>query len=300
MSAIADLAGLKVGAGFPVRIMGVINVSPESFYKASVQNRRSIQKAVRELEEQKADVIDIGAMSTAPYLRTKVSEEEETERLAWAVRSVRSVTRLPLSIDTSRPGPTLAGLKAGADILNDVTGLAGGAAMWSAARNARGLILMAHPSAVGSPASSNPVMTVRRILEDNLERAAAAGADPARIVVDPGIGFFRNSFLEWWQWDLAVLRGLDRLITLPAPLLIGVSRKSFVSQILEGRAPEDRLAGSLGATVAAVLAGAAMVRTHDVAETRDAVRVAQAIQFERISFRSEPDRKERRKRLTGR
>lgn len=285
MPTTADLAGLKVGPGFPVRIMGVINVSPESFYKGSVRNRRTIQKAAREIEGRKADVIDIGAMSTAPYLRNRITETEEAERLSWAVKAVRAVTRLPISIDTSRPAPTLAGLKAGADILNDITGLAGGAPMWAAARSARGLILMAHPAAVPETGTLNPVATIKRILSENLRRADAAGVDRRKIVIDPGIGFFRNAFLEWWQWDLAVLRALDKLAALSAPILIGVSRKSFISQILEGRAPEERLAGSLGATVAAVLGGAAMIRTHDVGETRDAVRVAQAIQHERISFR---------------
>ena len=286
MSAIAELAGLKVGTGFPVRIMGVINVSPESFYKGSVQNRRTIQKAARAIEEAGADILDIGAMSSAPYLRTRVTEKEEAERLVWAVKAVRAACNLPISIDTSRPGPTLAGLNAGADILNDVTGLGGGEDMARAARSARGVILMAHPDALEHRATANPVATVRKILKDALRRAREAGVEERRLIIDPGIGFFRNAHLEWWQWDLAVLRELPKIAALPAPVLVGVSRKSFISQILDGRPPDGRLAGSLGATVAAVFGGAAMVRTHDVLETRDAVRVAQAIQLERISFRT--------------
>jgi len=297
MSNVTNLAGLKVGAGFPVRIMGVINVSPESFYKGSVQTRKTIQKAARLIDQQGADIIDIGAMSTAPYLTTRISEAEEAKRLAWAVKAVRSATKLPISIDTSRPGPTLAGIRAGADILNDITGLSGGDPMRKVARLAKGLVLMAHPSALanGGGGAANPSMTVKRLLQAALKTAVSAGVSPERIVLDPGIGFFRNAHVEWWQWDLAVLRELDSLRALKAPLLIGVSRKSFISQILDGRAPEDRLAGSLAATVAAVLNGAAVVRTHDVAQTRDAVRVAQAIQMERIAFRSVADRKERRK-----
>jgi dihydropteroate synthase len=286
MSSTANIAGIKVGAGQPVRIMGVINVSPESFYKGSVEDRKSIQRAAREIEEQGADFLDIGAMSTAPYLETQITEKAEADRLTWAVKAARAATKLPISIDTSRPLPTSEGLKAGADILNDITGLAGGGAMYGAARQAKGLILMAHPVSMNGSATSNPAQTIRRILEHALHRAGEADIDPRSIVIDPGIGFFRNAHLEWWQWDIAVLRDLHEICGLPAPVLVGVSRKSFISQILEGRPPEHRLYGSLGATVAAVMNGAAMVRTHDVAATLEAVRVAQAIMVERIAFRS--------------
>ncbi len=294
MKTSSELAGIKIGGGHPVRIMGVINVSPESFYKGSVQNRKTIQKAAAALAEQKADIIDIGAMSTAPYLANQISETEETERIVWAVNAVRAVTQIPISIDTSRPSPALAGIDEGADILNDVTALAGGAPMAAAARAARGLILMAHPAALSADSVSSPFLTVKKLLTDALKRAKMAKVNPARILIDPGIGFFRHGNLEWWKWDLAVLRELKKLRTLGAPLLVGVSRKSFIGEVLGGRVPEDRLAGSLGATVAAVLSGAAVIRTHDVRETRDAIRVAEAIDHERELFRSEIDRKERR------
>ncbi len=286
MTSTANLAGIKIGDNQPVRILGVINVSPESFYKGSVENKKTIQKAARLIEEQGADAIDIGAMSTAPYLETQVAEREEAERLTWAIKAVRSAVKIPISVDTSRPLPATEGFKAGAEILNDITGLSGGAAMHAAARQAKGLIMMAHPGALNGTASTNPAMTVKRILADNLDRAREAGVDMSRIVLDPGIGFFRNTHLEWFKWDLAVLRGLAEIAELPAPLLVGVSRKSFISQILEGRTPEHRLWGSLGATVVAVMNGAAMVRTHDVAATKEAVLVAQAIMVERVSYRS--------------
>jgi len=286
MTSTANLAGIKIGDNQPVRIMGVINVSPESFYKGSVENRKSIQKAARQIEEEGADAIDIGAMSTAPYLDTKVTEREEAERISWAIKAVRSAVKIPISVDTSRPLPATEGFKAGADILNDITGLSGGPSMHAAARHAKGLIMMAHPASLNGSASTNPALTVKRILSENLARAEEAGVEADRIVIDPGIGFFRNEHLEWFKWDLAVLRGLAEIAELPAPVLIGVSRKSFISQILEGRTPEHRLYGSLGATVAAVMNGAAMVRTHDVTATKEAVLVAQAILVERVSFRT--------------
>ena len=286
MASTANLAGIKIGDNQPIRIMGVINVSPESFFKGSVENKRSIQKAARLIEEQGADAIDIGAMSTAPYLETQVSERDEAERIVWAVKAVRAAVKLPISVDTSRALPALEGFKAGAEILNDISGLSGGPTMHAAARQAKGLIMMAHPSSLNGSASTNPAHTIKRILSDNLERAEAAGIPADRIVIDPGIGFFRNTHLEWFKWDLAVLRGLPEIAELPAPILIGVSRKSFISQILDGRTPEHRLYGSLGATVAAVMNGAAMVRTHDVAATKEAVLVAQAIMVERVSYRT--------------
>ncbi|MBV9080216.1 MAG: dihydropteroate synthase [Elusimicrobia bacterium] len=285
MTATANLAGVMIGPGHPVRILGVINVSPESFYKASVSGKRSVQKTARELEEKGADFIDIGAMSTAPYLTTAVSEQEEAERIGWAVAAARAACRLPISVDTSRPLPAAAGLKAGADILNDITGLQGGEPIERIARRCRGVILMAHPSAYTGTVFPNPVLTVKKILSGALKRAAKAGLHGDRVLIDPGIGFFRNTHIDWWQWDLAILRSLRQIAAMPAPVMVGVSRKSFVSQLLDNRPPEERLFGSIGATVTAVLNGAAVVRTHDVAETRDAVRVAQAIQVERVSFR---------------
>ena len=286
MSATANIAGLKIGADHPVRIVGVINVSPESFYKGSVQNKRTIQRAAREIEEQGADVVDIGAMSTAPYLETQISEKEEAERIAWAVTAVRAAVKIPISIDSSRPRPALEGLNSGADILNDITGLSAGPSMHTPARRASGLILMAHPSALNGSMSASPVSTIRNILESGMARARDAGVSAEHLVIDPGIGFFRNMHLEWWKWDIAILRDLRELTSLPAPHLVGVSRKSFISQILDGRAPEERLHGSLAATVVAVVNGASMIRTHDVAATREAVRVAQAIMVERIGFRT--------------
>jgi dihydropteroate synthase len=286
MASTANLAGIKVGDGQPVRIMGVINVSPESFYKGSVEDRKTIQKAAREAEEQGADILDIGAMSTAPYLENQVSEKVEAERLVWAVKAARAGTKIPISIDTSRPIPTSEGLRAGADILNDITSLSGGGPMFAAAREAKGLVMMAHPSLLNGSEPSNPAQTIKRILEESLQRARDAGIESGAIVIDPGIGFFRNTRLEWWRWDLAVLRDLAEIAALPAPVMVGVSRKSFISQILDGRTPEHRLYGSLGATVAAVVNGATMVRTHDIVATKEAVRVAQAIMVERIAFRT--------------
>jgi dihydropteroate synthase len=118
---------------------------------------------------------------------------------------------------------------------------------------------------------------VRRLLAEALDRARAAGIPEARIVLDPGIGFFRQASVPWDEWDVAVVGGLGALAGLGRPLAVGLSRKSFLGALTGRTEPGERLAGSLAATAAAVLNGAALIRTHDVAETLDAVRVAERL-----------------------
>ena len=118
---------------------------------------------------------------------------------------------------------------------------------------------------------------VKEILAAGLRRARLAGIPSGRIVVDPGIGFFRDVGIVWHEWDVRVLRGLGALGGLGRPVCVGVSRKSFIGAIVDREDTAERLAGSLGATAIAVLNGAALVRTHDVAETRDVVRVAERL-----------------------
>jgi len=271
----ARLGGVEVGEGFPVRVVGVINVSPESFYGGSVAvDRRAVQRLARRLVAEGADILDIGAMSTAPYVKGAVSEAEESRRMTAAVRAVRAAVDVPLSADTQRGGVAAAALEAGAQILNDVSGLSYDPALAPLVRAVKGLILMASEAA---PSAEPPLAMIARRLRDCVRRAIIAGVEPERIVLDPGIGFFRHAALPWHQLDCAVLRDLRRLLRLGRPLLVGVSRKSFIGK-LTGRADvAQRLAGSLAAAAIAVYNGAALIRAHDVAATVDVVRVAQGI-----------------------
>ena len=125
--------------------------------------------------------------------------------------------------------------------------------------------------------SDQPVAIVSALLEAALGRARAAGIQDERVVLDPGIGFFRNAAMPWDEWDARVLAGLGTLGTIGRPLCVGVSRKSFIGAIIGRPGTEKRLAGSLAATAVAVWNGAALIRTHDVAETLDAVRVAERV-----------------------
>jgi dihydropteroate synthase len=276
MSAYANLAGLKVGDGFPVRLVGAINVSPESFYQGSVaQEEDSLRAKAEEMAADGTDMLDIGAMSTAPYLRTEIPESEETQRLVWAIGIVRKAVAVPLSADTRRSRVALAALDAGAEIINDISGLDHDPDMAAiVARRARGVILMASEA---KPGAHDPIATIRGLLAQSLRLAREAGVPEDRVVIDPGIGFFRNAAIPWHAWDCEVLQKLATLRSLQHPLLVGLSRKSFIGKILGQANPENRLAGSLSATAIAVMNGAHIIRTHDVGPTREAVRMAEAL-----------------------
>jgi dihydropteroate synthase len=271
----ADVAGVTVGPGSPVAVMGVINVSPESFHAGSVyRGDEAVLRAGLAMVEAGAVLIDVGARSTAPYLSTTIDEGEELARLAHTVELLAAKLPVPISADTPRPAPARAALEAGARVINDVSCLRDPALARLVATHDASLILMAAP-ARRLASRRSPVATIKELLAAGLRRARAARILTHRIVVDPGIGFFRGEAVPWPEWDLRVLAGLPALRALGRPVAVGVSRKSFLGAVLERPDTADRLAGSLAATAIAVAHGAALIRTHDVAETRDAVRVAQ-------------------------
>ncbi len=312
---------MPLGAGFPVAVMGVLNVSPESFHAGSVRLADDdLLRAALAMVDAGAALIDVGARATAPYRETAISEAEERDRLGRAVALLARKVAVPVSADTARPEPARAALEAGARVINDVTGLRDPRVAALVAERGAGVILMASPPRVGvgglsettlaathgEPSSGawsgqppeatglrqapgpdplrpgvvgapDPVARVGELLEAALGRAQAAGIAEERIVLDPGIGFFRGEAVPWDEWDVRVLAGLPALSALGRPLCVGLSRKSFIGAITRRETPEERLAGSLAATAVAVLGGAALVRTHDVAETRDAIHVAERI-----------------------
>lgn len=271
----ANLAGVRIGDSHPVRILAAINVSPESFYRSSVvRSRHALQRRAEQMISEGADMLDIGAMSTAPYRRGQIPEDEERRRIIEALRALREVARVPISVDTQRSSVAAAALRAGAAIINDVSGFAGDPEMARVARDAAGVILMAREE---GPSKASPMVQVASLLRRALRRAAAAGLSTERIVLDPGVGFFREGVVPWDEFDCIILDGLRHLRRLGRPLLVGASRKSFIGK-LTGRADAaERLNGSLGAVAIAVYNGAAMIRAHDVAATLDAARVAAAI-----------------------
>jgi len=268
---------VHLGDGLPVVVIGALNVSPGSFYSGSVVTKADdLLRAAERMAREGASLLDVGAMSTAPYLSGSISASEEAERLGWAVGILASKLGVPVSADTSRAEPARAALQAGASIINDVRGLTGDPALASLVAGAdAGVILMA--SERGGAEGERPVDTVLDLLEESMRIAAQAGIPSERVVVDPGIGFFRQRGIAWHEWDCEILAALGRLRALGRPICVGVSRKSFIGEIAGEPDPGRRLPGSLAAVAAAVLGGAHVIRAHDVAETVQAVRVAESI-----------------------
>ena len=272
----SQLADLSVGDTAPVRVMGVLNVSPESFYGGSVHTRLDhLLRAAEKQVSQGADIIDLGAMSTAPYLKTHISEAEETDRLAPAIEALAARLDVPVSADTKRAGVARAALAAGARLINDVSGLKNDPAMAACVAKAGvDLILMASEP---SPGRGSPLGRIRTALNHSLDLARQAGIPTSRIVLDPGIGFFRQPEIAWHEWDCTVLRELGSLRSFGLPLLVGASRKSFIGTITGQSEAAGRLAGSLACATIAVYNGAHIIRAHDVKETWQAVRMAERL-----------------------
>jgi dihydropteroate synthase len=274
MEPYALVAGIQVGDHSPVRLMGIINVSPESFFKGSVfSSRDAIRRIAEQMTADGADMLDVGARGTAPYLQTEISVEEEMDRLAQAIQTIREVTDRPISADTQTAVVAQAALNVGASILNDVSGLAHDSEMATIATSYKGVLLMANASATS--AQGDPVAVVKDALEAALQRANQAGIAPEHIVLDPGIGFFRDRAISWDSWDRIILQQLPTFRSWGRPLLLSVSRKSVIGKVLGYPNPADRLFGSLGLTALAVYQGAHLIRTHDIAATRDVARIAE-------------------------
>ena len=240
----ATVAGVSVGDGLDVAIVGALNVSPESFYAGSVSTGPDrLLRQAEAMARAGAAWLDVGAMSTAPYLETRIPAAQEAERLDRAVRLLTARVDLPVSADTSRALPARAALAAGARIINDVTGLQADPELATLVADAcAGLVVMASPVAalpVGD--LDEPVAAVRVSLERGLDRARAAGIAEDRILVDPGIGFFRGEAVAWPDWDCRVLADLPALHALGRPLFVAVSRKSFIGAIASVDDPGDRL-----------------------------------------------------------
>jgi dihydropteroate synthase len=264
-----------------VKVMGIINASPESFFSGSVRTGfNEVAQTAREMQDAGAHVIDIGAMSTAPYLDTIIPAEEEVRRLKTAMEAAKSACSLPISVDTPRAEVAEAAVKLGADAINDVTGLQYDRRMAQvAARAGLPVIIGAYSR---TPASGRVAGTVRA-LKESIAMAKKAGIRKEMIIVDPSIGFFRaegrNPFftkiadgdkMQWYARDLEVLSSLHRLAAL-APVCVSVSRKSFIGHLLNLPKAEERMAPSIACEVVAAINGASLVRTHSVKETVQAL-----------------------------
>lgn len=258
------------------RIMGVVNVTPDSFSDGGAFD--SVAAAVDHglrLVAEGADILDVGGESTRPGAGA-VDEAEELRRVLPVVEALAGRAGVPVSIDTSKPGVMRAALAAGAAMVNDVLALRADGALEVVADTGAAAVLMhmqGEPRSMQqAPHYDDVVGEVHRFLADRILACQFAGIDRAKLVADPGFGFGKTL-----EHNLALLRGLDRFATLGVPVLAGLSRKSSIGAITGREAPRERVHGSVAAALLAVQRGAAIVRVHDVAATRDALAVWQAV-----------------------
>jgi dihydropteroate synthase len=257
-------------------IVGIVNVTPDSFADGGrYLDPDAAYAHALELAAAGADLVDVGAESTRPG-SAGVSVEEERARLVPVLERLLKDPPCPISVDTSEPTVAEAALDLGAHMVNDVTGLAAGPGLARVcARYEAGLCLVhmrGTPATMQeAPRYADLLGEVRARLAAAVAVAEAAGVSRETICVDPGIGFGKTT-----AHNLTLLKRVDALAPLGRPVLIGPSRKSFIGQIL-GVGPAERLEGTLAACVVAVGAGAHLLRVHDVAAVRRAVRVAEAI-----------------------
>ena len=257
------------------RIMGILNLTPDSFSGDGLSTDR--QKATEHafsMEEEGADIIDIGAVSTRPG-SPSVSEDEELRRLMPVLEEVCVKTRIPVSVDTCKAKVAAEALKAGASIINDITAGGDRRILNLAAESKSGLVLM-HMQGTPATMQINPsyrdvIAEISQFLEEKIAEAKKCGVSEEQIVIDPGIGFGKTL-----EHNLTILKKLGDFSKLSRPILVGVSRKAFIGRITRLEVNE-RLEGAIAAVVAAYLSGGGIFRVHDVKEVKRALAVAEAI-----------------------
>jgi len=262
-------------------LMGVLNVTPDSFSDGG--NFNTLEDALAQaqyLVDSGADVIDIGGQSTRPGA-AEVSLEEELHRVLPLLQGLRqskqACATVPISVDTTRAAVAQAAVEAGADLINDISGGTFDPDMLPVVAQLRVPIVLMHIR--GTPQTMQQMTDYQDLIEEiyqflanRIEAAIASGIEPAKIIIDPGIGFAKT-----YPQNLEILRRLSEFSSLGVPLLVGPSRKSFIGHILNQPDPKARAWGTAAACYAAIAGSADILRVHDVKEMRDVCRVADAI-----------------------
>lgn len=261
-----------------MRIMGILNVTPDSFYSGSrLDDETAVLQRAEQMLADGADILDIGGESTRPGAGT-VTPEEEIRRVAPAIEAVKKeFPHCIVSIDTYHAETAQAAIAAGADIINDVTALTGDDKMAQAAADAKVPVVLMHMRGTPKTMQQNCVYAdvvteVAAYLVQRAEELAQLGIGAEKIILDPGIGFAKNT-----EQNLELLQGLDALTGLGYPVLLAASRKTVIGETLGGLPPQERLEGTIALSCQAVYAGAQMVRVHDVKENTRAVRMLEAV-----------------------
>ncbi len=263
-------------------VMGVLNVTPDSFSDGGrfAEPALAAEHALRMVHDS-ADIIDIGGESTRPGAEP-VPVEQEIERVIPVITAIRRETDVPISIDTYKAKTAKAALEAGADIVNDVSALRFDPEMVRVVADHKVPLVLMHM--LGSPRDMQKdpryddcIKEVSEFLDERAEFAVAHGVARSRIIVDPGLGFGKRL-----EDNIVILRDLKRFRSLGRPVLVGASRKSFISKLHPSDEPADRrLGGSLAAMTLAVLNGANIIRVHDVDQTVEALKVLEAVKEDR-------------------
>ncbi|NHJ00560.1 MAG: dihydropteroate synthase [Candidatus Heimdallarchaeota archaeon] len=274
----SELAGIKIGDTYPTRIMAIINLSPTSYYKNSIKSSKDeIIEQIEMIEHAKVDFIDVGAISSAPSFlygnQEKLTIKEEISRLTVFFAANDEVNSdIPVSIDTGSAKTAEYALSKGASVINDITGfksdpnLAKVISNWNA-----GAVIMACRN---TPGDVYTIETICHELGRSIKLGREAGIKESKMIIDPGLGGWTNERKS--IHDYTIIAKLPDIRHLKKPILVGISRKSFIGKILE-KAPEERLWGSLAATTAAILNGAHVIRTHDPMETKDCAIISKYI-----------------------
>jgi dihydropteroate synthase len=256
--------------------MGIVNVTPDSFWDGGrYLEPQAAQARAMALVRAGADILDIGGESTRPGA-APVSEPEELGRVIPVLKLLAESVSVPISIDTRKPAVARAAIDCGASIVNDIQANRTDPELWGIiARTGAGYVCM-HMQGTPETMQANPVYDdvvaqVGSFFSDRLSKLSDCGIGPDQIILDPGIGFGKTL-----EHNLRLLGGLRQFRQLERPLLLGVSRKSFMAKLLGAKA-EDRVPGALACACLAVEAGVQIIRTHDVAETVQALRMTEAI-----------------------
>ncbi|MDH3491784.1 MAG: dihydropteroate synthase [Gammaproteobacteria bacterium] len=255
--------------------MGILNVTPDSFSDGGrFDNPRIALRQAAMMANAGAAIIDIGGESTRPGAKS-VSDQEELDRVVPIIESVRAVSEVPISVDTSKPQVMRAAVAAGASMINDVYALQADGAL-AAAVELKVPVCLMHMRGEPRTMQDNPqyddvVAEVASFLDSRIDACVAAGLSEDLIVVDPGFGFGKTH-----DHNVELLANLRQLRVRDRPVLVGVSRKATLGELTE-RTINERMPGSIAAAVVAVMQGADIIRAHDVQETVDALKVVQAV-----------------------
>ena len=270
-----------------VRIMGIVNVTPDSFWKKSRGLGHQGAELALQLVEEGADILDLGAESSRPGSQY-VEAEEEICRLLPVIEEIRRHSSVPLSIDTRKKTVMEAAWQQGASIVNDISALEDDPELGVFAACKGLTVILMHKQGIPSSMQNNPLTDnaraqVDEYLQQRVQVAWSLGIESDKIWLDPGIGFGKS-----FQANKILVTECGTLCGGRFPVVMGVSRKSFVAQMLaRATSPEDRLAGTLATNMMAVMAGASILRVHDVAATRDMLLVLENLKSERIGSISE-------------